>query len=118
MINVPSKCLRLSLEATLSGIQIITIIFMIWVTLCSNHRPLRKVACSSFVMCPLLALALPRVFLKQPRTVLTRQTRQAVRAINLSIFKIICLWFYAYLWCSFLSLYKTMAHIHESPICI
>jgi hypothetical protein len=35
-------------------------------------------------MCPLLALALPRVFLQQPLTVLTRQSRQAV--INQSIF--------------------------------
>jgi hypothetical protein len=50
------------------------------------HMYLRKVDCSSFGMCPLQALALPRVFLWQPLTVLTRQTRQAVRAINQSIF--------------------------------
>ncbi len=37
-------------------------------------------------MCPLLALPLPRAFLWHPLTVLTRQTRQAVRAINQSIF--------------------------------
>jgi hypothetical protein len=43
-----------------------------------SHIYLRKVDCSSFVMCLLLALALPRVFLQQQLTVLTRQTRQAV----------------------------------------
>jgi hypothetical protein len=37
-------------------------------------------------MCPLLALALPRVFLLQTPKVQTRQTRQAVHAINQSIF--------------------------------
>jgi hypothetical protein len=40
-----------------------------------SHRYPRKVDCSSFVMCPQLLLALPRVFLWQPLTVLTRQTR-------------------------------------------
>ncbi len=50
------------------------------------HRYLRKVDCSSFVMCPLLPLALPRIFLQQPLTVLTRQTSQVVHAINQSIF--------------------------------
>jgi hypothetical protein len=51
------------------------------------HRYLRKVDCSSFVLCLLPALALPRVFLRQPLNVLTRQTRQAVCVINQSIFK-------------------------------
>jgi hypothetical protein len=37
-------------------------------------------------MCPLLVLPLPRVFLQRPLSVLTRQTRQVVRAINQSIF--------------------------------
>jgi hypothetical protein len=38
-------------------------------------------------MCLILAHALPRIFLRQPLTVLTRQTRQAVCAINQPIFK-------------------------------
>ncbi len=42
-------------------------------------------------MCPLLALPIPRAFLLQPLTVLTRQARQVVRAINQSIF-LRCLW--------------------------
>jgi hypothetical protein len=50
------------------------------------HRYLRNLDCSSFVMCLLLALALPRVLLQQPLTVLTRQTMQAVHAIYQSIF--------------------------------
>ncbi len=50
------------------------------------HRYLRKVDCSSFVLCWLLPLALPKVFLQQPLTVLTGQTRQAVYAIKQSIF--------------------------------
>jgi hypothetical protein len=37
-------------------------------------------------MCPLLALPLPKAFLGQPLTVLTRQTGQAVHAVNQSIF--------------------------------
>jgi hypothetical protein len=53
------------------------------------HMYLRKVDCSSFGMCPLQALALPRVFLWRLLTVLTRQTRQVVRAINQSIFNMI-----------------------------
>ncbi len=40
-------------------------------------------------MCPLAALAFPRVFLWQLLTVLTRQKRQAVHAINQSIFNLI-----------------------------
>jgi hypothetical protein len=52
----------------------------------SAHMYLRKVDCLSFGMCPLQALALPRVFLWRLLTALTRQTRQAVRAINQSIF--------------------------------
>ncbi len=56
-----------------------------------NHRYLRKVDCSSFVMCRLLALPLRRPFLRWPPTVLARQTRQAVCAINQSIF-LRCLW--------------------------
>jgi hypothetical protein len=51
-----------------------------------NHRYLRKVECSNFVMRPVLALHLTRAFLQQPLTVLTRQTWQAVRAINQSTF--------------------------------
>ncbi len=46
----------------------------------------RKVDCSSFVMCLLQALPLPRVFLLQPVTVVTRQTKQAVCAIKQNIF--------------------------------
>jgi hypothetical protein len=37
-------------------------------------------------MCPLLVLPLPRAFLWRPLTVLTRHTRQAIRAIKQSIF--------------------------------
>ncbi len=54
--------------------------------LCSNHRYLKKVDYSSFVLCPQAALALPRDYFWQPETVLTRQTREAVSAINQSIF--------------------------------
>jgi hypothetical protein len=39
-------------------------------------------------MCPLLAMALPRVFLRWPLTELTRPTRQAILAINQSIFNV------------------------------
>ncbi len=52
-----------------------------------KHRYLRKVDCSSFVLCPLQALDLSRVFLQQSLTVLTRQTRQGVCANNQPIFK-------------------------------
>jgi len=45
---------------------------------------LRNVDCSSFVMCLLLAMPLPRAFLWQPLAVLTRQIKQAVHAINQS----------------------------------
>ncbi len=51
-----------------------------------THRYLRKVDWSSFVMCLLQVLALTGVFLWQPLTVLNRQTRQAERVINQSIF--------------------------------
>jgi hypothetical protein len=50
------------------------------------HRYLRKVYWSSFVMCPLLVLALAMAFLRWTFTVLTTQISQAVRAINWSIF--------------------------------
>ncbi len=50
------------------------------------HRYVRKVDYSSFVMPLLLVFALPRVFLWQPQIVTTRQTWQAIRAINQSIF--------------------------------
>ena len=59
------------------------------------HRYLKNIDCSSFVMCPLLAPHLQRhfwLFWLQPITVLMRQTRQAVCAINQSIF-VWCLWF-------------------------
>jgi hypothetical protein len=42
---------------------------------------LRKVDCSSFVLCLLLVLPLPRAFLWQPLTVLTRQTRQVYESL-------------------------------------
>ncbi len=51
-----------------------------------DHRYLRKVDCSSFVMCPLLVLPFQRAFLRQPLAALTRQTMQAVSAINQPIF--------------------------------
>jgi hypothetical protein len=51
-----------------------------------SHRYLRKSDCSSFVMCLLLALPLPKAFLWQPLTELTKQTRQAIHAFNQSIF--------------------------------
>ncbi len=47
-----------------------------------SHRYLRKV----IVICVLLELSLPRAFLQWPIRVPTRQTRQAVFAINKSIF--------------------------------
>jgi len=59
-----------------------------------NHRYLKNLDYSSFVMCPLLALSHPRLFLASfiavPQTVLMRQTQQAVCAINQSIF-LMCL---------------------------
>jgi hypothetical protein len=53
-----------------------------------NHRYLSEADCSSFGMCPQLALALQGYFLRQTLTVQIRQTRQAVCAINQSIFNI------------------------------
>jgi hypothetical protein len=50
-----------------------------------------KADCSSFVMCPILVLHLPRAFLRQLLIVLTIQTRKAVHTINQSIF-LRCLW--------------------------
>ncbi len=49
----------------------------------------KEIDCSSSVVCPPLA---PRyqLFLLRPLTVLTRQTRQAVRVINKSIFLTLC----------------------------
>jgi hypothetical protein len=59
------------------------------------HRYLRKVDCSSFVMCPFLALVLPSIFLWQSLTVLTRQTRQGVCAIIQSNFSdLFTFWLY------------------------
>ncbi len=55
-------------------------------------------------MCLLLALPLPRAFLWQPLTVLTRQTRQAVRPINQSVF-LRCLCF------------TLMVHVHLRSLC-
>ncbi len=59
---------------------VLTIFVLIWWL----HRYIRKADCSSFVMCLLLALALLRVFLLWPLTVLIRPTRQAVCAIKQS----------------------------------
>ncbi len=69
-----------------------------------GHRYLTNIDCLSFVMCPLLAPHLPRrfsaffsfLFLLCLLTVLIRQTRQAVHAINQSIF-LRCLWLW-YMW--------------------
>ncbi len=55
-------------------------------TVTSFHRYLWKVDCSSFAMCLLLVLPLPRAFLRWPLRALIRQTRWAVCAINQSIF--------------------------------
>ncbi len=55
-------------------------------SLCICHRYLRKVDCSSFVMCPLLVLPLPRAFLQRLLTILTRRMRQALCVTNQSIF--------------------------------
>ncbi len=60
------------------------------------HRYLKNIDCASFVMCPLLAPHLPVhfwLFSLQPKTVLMRQTRQTVHAINQPIF-LRCLWYY------------------------
>ncbi len=54
--------------------------------ICCHHRYLKKSR-----LRPLLVLPLPRAFLQQPLTVLTIKTRQAIRAINQSIF-LRCLW--------------------------
>ncbi len=51
-----------------------------------NHRHLSKVDCSSFLLCLQLVFALPKGFLLQLLTVLTRQAREAVHAINQSVF--------------------------------
>jgi hypothetical protein len=53
---------------------------------CFVHRYLGKVDCSSIVMFHRLALPLLQTFLQEALTVLTRQTRQALHAINQSIF--------------------------------
>jgi hypothetical protein len=51
----------------------------------SPHRYLRKVDCSSFVICLIQTLPLSRAFLWRPLTELTGQAKQAVCAINQSI---------------------------------
>ncbi len=53
---------------------------------CNSHRYLKKSRFREIVMCWLLVLPFPRAFLQWPLTVLTRETRQAVHAINQSIF--------------------------------
>jgi hypothetical protein len=59
-----------NLITLIAGVNIINIfVFTI------DHRYLRKIDCSSFVMCLLLALVLPRIFLQQTQT---RQIRQTV----------------------------------------
>ncbi len=50
------------------------------------NRYLKKSRLLKFVMCQLLALPFPGAFLQWPLTVLSRETRQAVRAINQSIY--------------------------------
>ncbi len=60
-------------------------------TVTSFYRYLRKVDCSSFAMCLLLALPHPRAFLHWPLRALIRQTRWAVCAINHSILWCLCL---------------------------
>jgi hypothetical protein len=63
----------------------------------------QKIDCLRFVMCPLLALArIPSLFLMWPLTVLTKQTRQAVRTIKQSIL-LRCLWSYWILVSSFMT---------------
>ncbi len=57
----------------------------------SSHRYLKKSRLLKFLMCLLLALPFLRAFLWWPLTLLTRQTRQAVCAINQSVF-LRCLW--------------------------
>jgi hypothetical protein len=59
--------------------------------ICWGQISKENLDCSSFVMCPLLALPLSRAFYRLPLTVLTRQTRHAVNAINQSVF-LRCLW--------------------------
>ncbi len=51
----------------------------------------KKVHCSSFVKCLPPAMPLQRVFLWQPLTVLTKQTRQAVCAIISLFFNVLSL---------------------------
>jgi hypothetical protein len=55
-------------------------------TLKEMNRYLKKSRLLKFVMCWLLALPFPEAFLQWPLTVLTRETKQAVRAINQSIY--------------------------------
>ncbi len=57
-------------------------------TLAANHRYLRKVDCSSFVLSHATSACSSKRFLQRPLTVLTGQTRQAVRAINQYIFNV------------------------------
>ncbi len=70
-------------------------VFVFFEKIGSTHRYLKNIGCFSFVMCPLLVPHLPRAFsssfLLRSLTVLIRQTRQVVRAINQSIF-LRCLW--------------------------
>jgi hypothetical protein len=61
-----------------------------------EHRYLKNIDCSSFVMCLLLAPHLPRhfwllFFLVRPLTVLMKKTRQAVCTIKQPIL-LRCLW--------------------------
>ncbi len=69
------------------SIQVLTEISLEATTLgrCICHRYLKKRKLVQFVTCRLLALPVPRAFLKRPPTVLTRETRQAIHAINQSI---------------------------------
>ncbi len=55
-----------------------------------THRYLKKSRLTKFVMCPLLALPLPRVFLQQPLTVLARQTMQSLMSLISLSFLDIC----------------------------
>jgi len=76
-----------------------------------SHRYQRKINCLSIVMSLVQAFALPRVLLHQQLTVLTRQTRQAVHAINQSIFCIMSMtfpmdWLQSIVYCCHRNLWK------------
>ena len=62
-------------------------LFLIETSLSSQTSRIKPSRLLKFCYVALLVMPLPRAFLWQPLTVINRQTMQALRAINQSIFK-------------------------------